>query len=53
MKDKQLIRLVKKALTQEHMYDPSEIQYMKIQMDNAILRKKRKKFLKNELFNET
>jgi hypothetical protein len=56
MKDKQLIRLVKNALKREHLYDPAEIQYMKRQMDSAILRKKRKKFIKNNLlteFNET
>jgi len=53
MKDKQIIRLVKNALKQEHLYTPEEVQYMGMQMDRAILRKKRKKFLKNNLFNET
>jgi hypothetical protein len=53
MKDKQIIRLVKNALKQEHLYAPEEVQYMRMQMDHAILRKKRKKFLKNNLFNET
>jgi len=50
MKDKQIIKAVKKALKDESLYSPAEIAYMKRAMDSAIMRKAKKKFLKNPIF---
>lgn len=52
MKDKHIIKAVKKALEDETLYTPAEIAYMKRAMDSAILRKARKKFLKNPIFEQ-